>query len=142
MNVVLDTNIIISAFLSSEGAPAEVFELLITGKIKNSTTQEIIQEVEDVIKRPYILKRSSIQKSLDFLKLFQNISEIVQPKKRHTVVKEDPDDDKFIDCAKESGSKMIITGDAHLLHLKEFEGIYILTPRECIQVLKTVKSHF
>jgi predicted nucleic acid-binding protein len=36
--VVLDTNIVISAAISSEGNPAKIFEMLINGKIENFAT--------------------------------------------------------------------------------------------------------
>jgi predicted nucleic acid-binding protein len=43
-----------------------------------------------------------------------------------SVVKDDPDDDKFIECAMECGAKFIISGDKHLLQLINYEGISIV----------------
>ena len=49
---VLDTNIIISAAISNDGNPSKIFEMLLEKNFINYTTQEILEEIEDVIKRP------------------------------------------------------------------------------------------
>jgi len=41
----------------------------------------------------------------------------------------DPDDDKFLACALASKSKMIVSGDKHLLQVSGFRGIRVLKPR-------------
>ncbi len=46
---------------------------------------------------------------------------------------EDPDDTKFITCAVQAGAKYIVSGDHHLLDLKEIEGIAIVTPAEFLR---------
>ncbi len=61
--------------------------------------------------------------------------EVIEPKQKVEVVKEDPDDDKVIECAIESGSEYILTYDKHLLKLKEFRGIKIITPDEFDKIL-------
>ncbi|HFQ81008.1 MAG TPA: hypothetical protein ENK33_06500 [Desulfobacterales bacterium] len=48
------------------------------------------------------------------------------------VVKDDPDDDTFIDCAVEFYSKIIISGDKHLKEMKKYIDIEIISPREFI----------
>ncbi len=52
------------------------------------------------------------------------------------VIVEDPDDDKFLACAVNGGADYIISGDAHLLNLKEYRGIQILTPAVFFSVIK------
>jgi predicted nucleic acid-binding protein len=47
-------------------------------------------------------------------------------------VSADPDDDKFIACALSSGSKLIVSGDKHLLDVNGYRGIEILKPRPFI----------
>ena len=51
------------------------------------------------------------------------------------VVKDDPDDNKIIDCALASSSDCIITYDKHLLNLKSFEKIKIITPEEAFGLI-------
>lgn len=48
------------------------------------------------------------------------------------VVAQDPDDDKFIECALIAGAAAIVSGDHHLLDLGKYEGIPILSAAEFI----------
>ena len=50
----------------------------------------------------------------------------VEPKLTLDVVKADPDDNRIVECAVESGSEKIITHDNDLLQMKEYEGIEIM----------------
>ena len=49
------------------------------------------------------------------------------------VVKEDRDDDKFIECAYISNAKCIVSGDRHLLNLKSYKSIEILNARDFLK---------
>jgi putative PIN family toxin of toxin-antitoxin system len=57
---------------------------------------------------------------------------VYKPTKLKEPICEDPDDDKFIACALASGSKVIISGDKHLLKVSGFQGIEVLKPREFV----------
>jgi len=48
------------------------------------------------------------------------MSTIVEPDKKFKVIKDDPDDDKFLDCAVEGGVDFIISQNKHLLKIKPF----------------------
>ncbi len=48
-------------------------------------------------------------------------------------VSPDPDDDKFLACALEGQADYIVTGDPHLLNLKQYHGINILKPYEFLK---------
>jgi predicted nucleic acid-binding protein len=63
------------------------------------------------------------------------LGERVTPQRRVNAVKEDPDDNRILECALAAGADMIISGDGHLLRLTAFEGIAILTPREFLSSL-------
>jgi predicted nucleic acid-binding protein len=49
-------------------------------------------------------------------------------------VQDDPDDNKFIECALECRADYIVSGDTHLLNLKEYEGIKIINAGEFLEV--------
>jgi len=55
---------------------------------------------------------------------------IVEPKERINIVKDDPKDNIFIETAVAGNVDYIISQDNHLLKLKEFRGIKIITPEE------------
>ena len=62
---------------------------------------------------------------------------LVIPKRKVNVVKDDSDDNKFIEAALEGNADYIISQDRHLLDIKEFEGIKMVTPKEFLRILKT-----
>ena len=140
LKVVLDTNVLVSAAISSQGNPALIFEMLILGTIHNSTTPEIITEFEEVLQRPHIAKRLPPAKKDFILNMFKDISEIIIPDSKFQEVQEDPDDDKFLECAVSAGADFIISGDDHLLKIKEFRGIKILNPAEFVNLMNS--KHF
>jgi predicted nucleic acid-binding protein len=52
------------------------------------------------------------------------------------VIEEDLEDSKILDCALQAKAKFIVSGDKHLLRLKKFRNIKILTPRKFLDVFK------
>ena len=60
--------------------------------------------------------------------------EVVETKDISVSICEDPDDNKFIECAIASNCKLIVSGDKHLLNVSGFQGIEVLKPREFIDI--------
>lgn len=139
IKVVLDTNIVISAAISSDGNPLVIFEMLILEDIKNYTTQEIIEEIKDVLQRPRITKRMSLVEQEFLLNTFERFSEKIVPSLKFRGIKDDPDDNKFLDCAVHVSADYIISGDDHLLKLREFKGIKIVNPAAFIILMNGAK---
>ena len=134
-NIVLDTNIVISAAISTEGSPAKIFELFLKCKIKNYTTKEIIEEVEEVIERPDIRKCIDDEYKDFIVDNFKKNSILITPEFSEKAVKDDPKDDKFINCAL-SANADIISGDRHLLKLKKYKDIKIMTAKEFLEAFR------
>ncbi len=65
-----------------------------------------------------------------FLEVLLANSILVEPKEKINIIKEDSDDNKFLECAVEACADYIISGDDHLLKLHQFRGIAIVSPRE------------
>ena len=61
---------------------------------------------------------------------------IVYPRKLHQVVPRDSDDDAVVDCAVESRSLFIVSGDSHLAETDTIEGITVITPKRFVDPLK------
>ncbi len=61
---------------------------------------------------------------------------IIEPSKRVALVKDDPSDNKIIECALEANADCIITYDHHLLELEKAENIKIVSPTEFIKSQK------
>lgn len=137
LRLVLDTNTIISAFLW-EGNEAELFRRIENNKAELYSSFEIVKEIEDVLKRPKF-KELIIKSGLTIEEIMQKIislSHMVFGEKVKINICRDPDDNKFLECAKLAGADIIISGDNDLLILKEFEGIRILRTREILKMLE------
>ena len=134
-SVVLDTNVVISAFISPLGAPAKVFELFLNEAIINYTSEEIIEELTKVIYRQKIVGHIAGRDKQFMLDNFKELSLIIKPSLKEKVIIDDPDDDKFINCALTSKSN-IVSGDSHLLRLKSYKGVKIMSAKEFLESLK------
>ena len=117
--VVLDTNIIVSALIAKEGASARLFEKLILGEIENYTNKEIIAELKEVFGRKEITERTTKTARKFVIREYLNNSIQIAAKARVNVV-EHLQDNKFIETCLDAGIPCLITGDQHLLKLKEF----------------------
>ena len=131
--MVIDTNIAVSALIAKQGFSAKLFEQIISDKVQNFTSKEIIEEIKDVLNRKEITERAS-EKAREFiLTEYLKHSVKVNPKTKFEIAK-DPDDNKFIETAIEAKTGFIITGDKIFLELKEFKGIKIITAKEFLSL--------
>ena len=132
MKVVLDTNVLISAFLWSSIAK-EIFLLAKEQRIIFCATQDILDEFELVLNYPKFKDRLvAIGKTpSDVISEFMAVVECYPDRESPDIhIAADPADEKFLGCALASRADYIISGDKHLLTLKEFRGIPIITPRQ------------
>ena len=124
--VVINTNVVISGMLFG-GSVGRIVDLWEGRQIQPFLSQEIIDEYIRVLAYP---KFSLSEKEIDYI-LYRKILpyfEIVEPRKRPAVVRDDPSDDIFLYCAVSAHASCIISGDHHLLDLAEFKGIPIFSP--------------
>jgi putative PIN family toxin of toxin-antitoxin system len=138
MKVVLDTNVFISAFLWQKLAK-EIFNLVKEEKAQVCVSKEILEELQRVLNYPKFSNRLRLidKTSDEIISEFLEVVKLYPSKKFKTViVEEDPSDDKFLSCALSCGASFIISGDKHLLALREFQGIPILSPKEFLKTIK------
>ena len=136
-NLTLDTNILVSAFIS-KGNEYRILRLAKLEKIKLYISLEILEEFKEVISRSkFGFSQKQINKSI---KQLLSISEILITSSKLEIVKEDPDDNKILECALDGKSDFIISGDRHLLDLKEYKNIKILTSRELLEKYNKAKN--
>ena len=123
MRIVLDTNILISGIFF-RGKERDLLELWFRGKFDVICTEEIFEEYSEVLTR-FIEKNggnkhqkiiSIIAKNCLFIKNVYNEK-----------YSRDPDDDKFVNCAKSAGASYIVSGDKDLLVLKKIGDLEIIT---------------
>ena len=105
---------------------------LIKADAKIFITKEILEEFSEVLQRDFKFNEKEINKIIEKILGF---AVIFETKSKFDVVKEDPDDNKVLECAFDSGSEYIISYDTHLLKIKEFRNIKIIKPEELFQIL-------
>lgn len=130
-SVVVDTNVVISSIFWS-GNSHKILKNVSAGKIQAFTSEEIVEELVKILSRfRYKLPKAKIAETVNFyLKTFQLISNI----KSINAVSEDPDDNKFIECAVKAKVDYLITGDKHLLKLDSYREVKILTPSDFLKL--------
>ena len=127
MKVVLDTNIFISGIFW-KGSSNRIITHWKEGKFTLITSLEAVSEIIKVLKDFKIKLSEDIIK--EWIDLIVRNSIIVEPKEKIAIVKDDPKDNIFIETAVAGNVDYIISQDNHLLKLKEFRGIKIITPEE------------
>jgi len=133
MKLILDTNTVVSGLLWI-GAPRQVLDLARSGLISLFTSPELLAELEDVLGRKKIVARLRMaQVTVDELVYgYTALATTIRAAKIEPVIKADPDDDIVLACAVAAKAEIIASGDSHLLDLKEYEGIRILTVNQVL----------
>ena len=133
MRVVLDTNIFISAVLG--GRLGVIIDDWKAGKFTLVITDAIAREYLDVIHRPkFKIPENEIIEATDYL---LQTAEFVTPDERISVIVADLTDNKFLEAAVAGKVNFIVSGDGHLLDLKSFREIPIITAREFVTWLES-----
>jgi putative PIN family toxin of toxin-antitoxin system len=127
MKIVLDTNIIVSAFINPKGIPGEILSLLLAKKITICYDNKIFSEYMEVLKKSkFNFDNTLMDEFLDFIKENgEYIAAVPQ-----TVKFEDEDDKVFYNVYKSSDANYIITGNKK--HFPKENNI--ITPREYIEL--------
>jgi len=130
LKVVIDTNVFISSFFG--GVPRKIIDLWKDGKITLCLTQAIIEEYIEVLNRLGLEDKNEIANLMQlFAEGYNSIFTSNTPDL--DVVKDDPDDNKFLECAVALDSKIIISGDNHLKDIIKYIDIKIMAPKEFIE---------
>ncbi|MFA5861801.1 MAG: putative toxin-antitoxin system toxin component, PIN family [Candidatus Thermoplasmatota archaeon] len=127
VRVVADTNILVSAVIAA-GKPRVFLQRCIAGDVTLVTSPFILGEFAEVLQRPkFKMGAEEVRRALTAL---AETAEIIEPRSTFRVVHDDPDDDAVLHVAHDGHADFIVSGDKHLLDLKEFEGRPILTVAE------------
>jgi len=130
MKIVLDANIFISALFWG-GNPRKALERAINKTDELYISKEILEEIENVIKRPkFHVENDKIEY---IIKSIEDISEKIIPKNKIRKGSRDIKDNKYIECAIAANADYIISGDIHLLELKQYSNIKIITVKEYLE---------
>jgi uncharacterized protein len=108
IRVVLDTNVVVSAHLNSEGYERSVLDLALSGKLRMFVSEAILREYESVLRRPkFRLRPLSVSRSL---RLLRSATRVVAPYGQLDVAR-DPGDNRFLECAEAAKADYLVTDD-------------------------------
>jgi putative PIN family toxin of toxin-antitoxin system len=133
IKVVIDTNVFISSFFG--GNPKRIIDLWKNEEVVLCLSKDVLDEYVDVLQRIGLKDEDEMEELLSlFAKGFNILFTAKTPKLN--VVKNDPDDDKFVECGVALKADVIITGDKALRALGGYMGIRILAPQEFLRAYK------
>ena len=127
MRVILDTNVFVSGVFFS-GPPYQILRAWRDGKLQLVISDEIIAEYRRV--GNILAKQFTGVDLRPILEMVTVEADLVQAPGLPTPVCDDPDDDKFLACALAGKTRMIISGDRHLIRVSGYRGIKIMKQRE------------
>ena len=139
MKAVVDTNVAISGLLWN-GPPNKILRWARQGVLKVLACEETTAELRRVVQYGRFSQRiSALETSpAKVFAYFMNLILFVPtPEFIPNQIIEDPFDNLFLELASENKAHLIISGDKHLLDLKEYNHIQIVTPSEACIVIKT-----
>ena len=132
MKIVVDTNVLVSGIFWG-GKPGRIMEAIVNGKCELLVTPAIVTEYLRVINE--LAGSRAFALILRWSRFF-NESATVAVSSPSAVISSHSADQKFLDCAIGGKANLIVSGDIHLLSLKETAGIQILTPAKLCLLLE------
>ena len=133
IRVVADTNAFISALMFG-GLPGAFLDLALAGSFRLVTSPILLDELDEKLRMKFELPSPDTDLVRGRL---EAASDLVSTTSSVSVVKEDPDDDRVLECAIAGRADYIVSGDRHLLKLGSFEQIHILTVRHFMDRLNS-----
>lgn len=130
--VVVDTNVLVSALIK-KGKPLKLIQRLLD-KHTVVLSSQMLAELADVLSRD---KFTIANAQIDlFISLLLRKSTVASVSGNLDVISEDPDDNVVLLTAVNGKADYIVSGDKHLLALRKFEGIAIVTISQMLEILR------
>lgn len=123
MRVVFDTNIYISAFITPGGRGEAAYLRAVNGQVELVTSVPILTELARKLKEKFYWDYDRIKAAIRHVAA---AAVVAKPTERLAVLVDEPDN-RILECAREAGAELIVTGDRHLLELGAWEGVAIVT---------------
>lgn len=136
IRAVIDTNVVISAMISPSGNEALLMLAVNQNLVRPCFSVEILQEYENVLRRPKFDFGAEEIESL--LNLIRRRGELVQPPPPITPVSPDPDDDKFIACALTARAEFLVTGNKRHYQESWLAGTKLVNAGELVQLITAI----
>ena len=134
LKAVIDINVIVSGLLKNSSS-RKILKKLQRSKFTLVISAETLDELIGVIARPKFHKVIAREAAERLMEVIKTQAVFVTPGERLDIIPEDPDDDRFLEAAIASKADFLISGDKHLLKLKAFRNIPIISPAKFLKIL-------
>jgi putative PIN family toxin of toxin-antitoxin system len=143
LTAVIDSTVLVSAFLTKGGVSAELLRYAREGVFLVFFSDEILTETEHTLSYPRIRARYTYtdEDVTDFLDRLRVAAQLITDLPRLTGIVRDPNDDMVIATARRANAAYIVTRDDDLLSLQQYEDISILTPEAFIAIVREYRHH-
>jgi putative PIN family toxin of toxin-antitoxin system len=140
-SAVVDSNVFISALLSTRGAPFQIVELFRDGHIRVFMAHGQLTELNDVLDRPFLTHKLNVprERIIDLLELIEELVERVDPLATLPVQVRDPKDEVILGAALASEADFLVSGDNDLLALAGDPAVgrlQIADPRQFLNIIE------
>lgn len=136
VRIVIDTNVIVSAFLTPHGIAMNILHHVLAGTVTLITSPSLFDELEEVLQRQKFDRPILERRRLEFIRFIERHTEVVFPDAPIDKITSDTDDNRVLEAAVAGKADYIVTGDKkHLLPLKKFRGVTIVSPRDFLAEL-------
>ena len=133
MRIVLDTNVLVSAFLNPRRNPARVLRLIIQGDVSIVFNESILAEYYEVLKRPkFDFDSEAVLIVIDYIRSIG----ISAPSLARSITLPDQGDETFLEAALATQADALITGNIKHFPKKYCQGQKVITPREFLDNLR------
>ena len=125
MKAVLDTNVLISAYVFPGGKPEAVYRLALEGRLEIGTSRTLLAEFGRVLGQKFGWIPDRVEAVVAQM---TRIASVIEPSEVVQVVGADPADDRVLEAARAFHAEVIVSGDRHLLDLGTWSEIEIMPP--------------
>lgn len=142
MRIVLDTNVLVSALVAAQGAPAQILARCHRGELELAASPASLAELRRVLGYPQIRSRFtySDEQIEAFVAYLEQIAVLFTPTLAVQAVPADADDDLFVALALEAEAPYLVSGDKRLLSLGSYADVTILKPAAFLHLWKTLHA--
>jgi len=135
--LVVDTNIVVSALLKPDSLPDLIINMILNKSFILCLSEDIFNEYQEVLSRGKF-KSLNQAKTRRLLLKSKRDAKLVKPSVSVDIIKRDPEDNKFLECALEAQADYFITGNIKHFSFKKFRNIHIITPKEFLDIIAKI----
>lgn len=132
IKVVFDSSVFISAFAIPRCKSETALLLAIKGKVALYTSPAIMAETANKLREKFDLSEDEI---ILVLKQISKTAEVIKPEEKIDILRDEPDN-RILECALFAKVNLIVTGDKHLLKLKNYQGIGIVRVADFLRIFQ------